>query len=256
MTTDSPAAGLTEELRPCICADPENCRAPIPGRLCKAQSCRRSPAQEGRADVEALIEDAILRYFGSPVVADRLHVRKALLQQIMRELVSRAISLLQSSEGAGAHQEVRGPAGGGERKRKVGDKCACCTSKLSHRGYDLQCNNCGWVAPRTQSRQVVNPPADEAEAGNLANTAPRQSEHDDARRGETGMSSCPEARPVIATAQQSVPLTPALRNAMKSGAVASRIVAENWKKASNPTRAAECEAQADLLDRAAQGEGG
>jgi hypothetical protein len=55
--------------------------------------------------------------------------------------------------------------------------------------------------PTTTSREVMNPPADEAEAGNLANTAPRQPEHDGACRGETGMSSCPEARPVTATAR-------------------------------------------------------
>ena len=63
-------------------------------------------------------------------------------------------------------------------------------------------------------RQVMNPPA-QAEAGNLANTAPRQSEHDDARRGMTGTSSCPEARPVTATAHLSKPdLTPREREVL------------------------------------------
>jgi hypothetical protein len=57
----------------------------------------------------------------------------------------------------------------------------------------------------THSRQVMNPPADEAEAGNLANTAPRQPDHDGACRGETGTSSWPEARPVTATAQSPQP---------------------------------------------------
>ncbi len=53
----------------------------------------------------------------------------------------------------------------------------------------------------TISRQVMNPPADEAEAGNLANTAPRQSDSHDARRGETELSCEPEARPVTLTAR-------------------------------------------------------
>lgn len=53
----------------------------------------------------------------------------------------------------------------------------------------------------TISRQVMNPPADEAEAGNLANTAPRPSDSHDARRGETELSCEPEARPVTLTAQ-------------------------------------------------------
>lgn len=56
----------------------------------------------------------------------------------------------------------------------------------------------------TQSRQVVNPPADEAEARNLANTAPRQADSDAACRGEIGPSSEPEARPVMPTAQFNV----------------------------------------------------
>ena len=51
------------------------------------------------------------------------------------------------------------------------------------------------------SRQVMNPPADEAEAGNLANTAPRQSDSHDARRGETELSCESEARPVTLTAR-------------------------------------------------------
>jgi hypothetical protein len=52
----------------------------------------------------------------------------------------------------------------------------------------------------TPSRQVMNPPGDRPEAGNLANTAPRQSDHDDARRGLSGMTAWSEARPVTATA--------------------------------------------------------
>lgn len=52
----------------------------------------------------------------------------------------------------------------------------------------------------TISRQVMNPPADEAEAGNLANTAPRQSDSHDPRRGETELSCESEARPVTLTA--------------------------------------------------------
>jgi len=104
-----------------------------------------------------------------------------------------------------------------KRNWQAGDKCARCVSRISARGGFLQCNNCGWMAPTTKSREVMNPPADEAEAGNLANAAPRQPEHDGACRGETGMSSCPEARPVTATAQS--PLTPAQVEACEAGAI-------------------------------------
>jgi hypothetical protein len=53
----------------------------------------------------------------------------------------------------------------------------------------------------TLSRQVMNPPGDRPEAGNLANTAPLPRDRDRQRRGKTGMSSRPEARPVTATAR-------------------------------------------------------
>lgn len=53
--------------------------------------------------------------------------------------------------------------------------------------------------PTTTSRPVMNPPADQAEAGNRTNTAPRQADPDAPGRGETGVSSGSEARPVTAT---------------------------------------------------------
>lgn len=78
-------------------------------------------------------------------------------------------------------------------------QCPCCHHDLSKRPGYVQCRNCGWV--ESTCRQVMNPPADKAEAGNLVNAAPRQAEHDAPCRGETGASSCPEARPVTATEQ-------------------------------------------------------
>lgn len=51
------------------------------------------------------------------------------------------------------------------------------------------------------SRPVMNPPADEAEARNRANTAPTQPDSDGGRRVEIGLSSEPEARPVMPTAR-------------------------------------------------------
>lgn len=65
--------------------------------------------------------------------------------------------------------------------------------------------------PTTHSRQVMNPPGDEPEAGNLANAAPRSPEHDGACREKTGTSSCPEARPVTATAQATYVTCPGCR---------------------------------------------
>jgi len=56
------------------------------------------------------------------------------------------------------------------------------------------------------SRPVMNPPADEAEAGNRIHAAPGQADRDAACRGQTGLSSRPEARPVMPTAQN--PLGP------------------------------------------------
>lgn len=78
-----------------------------------------------------------------------------------------------------------------------------------------QCARCGgaltnghvcrsWETPRsmnTFSSPVMNPPADEAEARNRANTAPSQSDSHDAGRVEIGPSCEPEARPVLPTAQ-------------------------------------------------------
>lgn len=40
---------------------------------------------------EALINEAILKYFGSPIVADRLHARKGLLAQILRDVIARVV---------------------------------------------------------------------------------------------------------------------------------------------------------------------
>ena len=51
------------------------------------------------------------------------------------------------------------------------------------------------------SRQVMNPPGDRPEARNLSNSSPLQRDRDRQRRGKTGMSSRPEARPVTATAR-------------------------------------------------------
>lgn len=65
----------------------------------------------------------------------------------------------------------------------------------------------GSLSLSTTSRQVMNPPArragPNAEAGNLANTAPLKSDPADQRRGLTGTSSGSEARPVTATARYS-----------------------------------------------------
>jgi hypothetical protein len=81
-----------------------------------------------------------------------------------------------------------------------GRDCPCCHGYLSqHPGY-VRCVDCGWLE-ETQRRQVMNPPADEAEAGNLVHAAPLSSDSDDQRRGLSGMTSEPEARPVTATAQ-------------------------------------------------------
>lgn len=65
------------------------------------------------------------------------------------------------------------------------------------------CSVCNGTGIKPKSRPVMNSPADEAEARDRANTAPRSAEHDAACRGETGASSCPEARPVTATEQLS-----------------------------------------------------
>jgi len=62
-----------------------------------------------------------------------------------------------------------------------------------------ECTTCGGTGRIPTSRPVMNPPADEAEAGNRANTAPRQADPAAPGRGETGVSSGSEARPVTAT---------------------------------------------------------
>lgn len=62
-----------------------------------------------------------------------------------------------------------------------------------------KCAACGGTGKLPISRPVMNPPVDEAEAGNRANTAPRQADPDAPCRGETGVSSGSEARPVTAT---------------------------------------------------------
>jgi hypothetical protein len=45
------------------------------------------------------------------------------------------------------------------------------------------CSTCGGTGKLPTSRPVMNPPADEAEAGNRANTAPRQADPDAPCRG-------------------------------------------------------------------------
>jgi hypothetical protein len=92
------------------------------------------------------------------------------------------------------------------RKTCSAPLCDSCTSSPAP-GKDLcPTHAAAWAARTsvTQSRQVVNPPADEAEARNLANTAPLQPDSDGERRGEIGPSSEPEARPVMPTAQFNV----------------------------------------------------
>ena len=54
----------------------------------------------------------------------------------------------------------------------------------------------------TNSRPVMNPPVCEAEAGNRVNAAPGQADRDAARRGVSGPTSRPEARPVMPTARR------------------------------------------------------
>lgn len=65
------------------------------------------------------------------------------------------------------------------------------------------CSACGGTGKLPTGRPVMNPPADEAEAGNRANTAPRQADPAAPGRGETGASSGSEARPVTATEHRS-----------------------------------------------------
>lgn len=60
-----------------------------------------------------------------------------------------------------------------------------------------------WGLKATNSRPVMNSPADEAEARDRINAAPGKADPDAPCRGETGMSSGSEARPVIATAHPS-----------------------------------------------------
>lgn len=55
----------------------------------------------------------------------------------------------------------------------------------------------------TYSPQVMNPPADEAEAGNLVHGAPRQADPAAPGRGKSGLTSGSEARPVTPTEQPS-----------------------------------------------------
>jgi hypothetical protein len=89
----------------------------------------------------------------------------------------------------------------------IGQPCPTCASgRIGQSGTALRCGNCGWLKyPQLPtSRPVMNSPADEAEARDRANTAPRPADHDAACRGETGSSSWSEARPVTATAHSSV----------------------------------------------------
>lgn len=86
----------------------------------------------------------------------------------------------------------------------IGQPCPCCGfGRIGQSGVFLRCGNCGWLRDPSLhiSRPVMNSPADEAEARDRANTAPRQADPDAACRGETGTSSGSEARPVTATAQ-------------------------------------------------------
>ncbi len=63
----------------------------------------------------------------------------------------------------------------------------------------------GWYCPMppeyfdTNSPPVMNPPADEAEAGNRVHGAPGQADRDAPSRGVSGLTSRPEARPVTTT---------------------------------------------------------
>ena len=75
---------------------------------------------------------------------------------------------------------------------------------------DYPCSTCDGTVIVTISRPVMNPPADEAEAGNRANAAPQQPDPDGLRRGETGASAGSEARPVIATEQHNARLPESL----------------------------------------------
>lgn len=86
----------------------------------------------------------------------------------------------------------------------IGDPCpSCATGIIGQSQYNLRCANCGWLGARidTISRPVMNPPADEAEAGNRANTAPLQADSPAERRGMAGPLSESEAAPVMPTRQ-------------------------------------------------------
>ena len=68
---------------------------------------------------------------------------------------------------------------------------------------DYDCSHCQGTGKITKaSRPVMNPPADEAEARNRANTAPLQPDSDGQRRGVSGLTSEPEARPVTPTGHE------------------------------------------------------
>lgn len=71
------------------------------------------------------------------------------------------------------------------------------------------------------SRPVMNSPADEAEARDRANAAPRQADPDAPCRGETGVSSGSEARPVTATEHKSDVVEPDEAWAKAMGELAS-----------------------------------
>lgn len=67
------------------------------------------------------------------------------------------------------------------------------------------CYHCGGTGNEPTSRPVMNPPADEAEAGNRVHAAPPQADSDAGRRGVAGPLTEPEARPVMPT-EQPIPM--------------------------------------------------